>query len=1125
MTTMKSKHSFHFCLVLLSLLLTTQYTLAQYCSPLYTNNSCTSNDFIDSLAINTLMNGSTGCATDGINYSDFTSLSTNLTQGSSYTISIKSENVYGQAVTVYIDFDQNNVFDANEQVFFHAADTALMTGTILVSSNAVVGSTRMRVRGVYNQPTASDPCANYPYGETEDYTINIMQGINCAGAPAASNTLISDDSVCVGELVSLSLDFTYSGVGINYQWQSSPNGTSWTDITGANNPLYSLNVLSIGYYQCIISCAGGSNTTSTPVAVYLNPFMTCYCSAYNPPCSGSDYISNVSITSTTLNNNSVCSNSTTSNYTDYSTTVAAPTVVQGATYPMSVTTADDHSISVWIDANQDGIYDASEWTQVATTTLANAANVVNVTIPLTTTIGQTMMRVRARLTGNLNGATDACLSMGSGETEDYAINITAAAACSGTPTASNTVSSVVNACLNQPFDLSLSSVYANLGLTFQWQSSINGISWVNIAGANTVTYTTMQTGDTYYRCVISCNGNVTVSTPIMIGMNGFMDCYCMPSYQQSSCSSEDYIDSVFFNTIANGSTGCAVTTDNYSDYTNISTIVELDSTYQIAIQPSLVFSQGTTVFIDYNHDAIFDSTTEIVFFAPSSSNLQVGTITIPATAMIGATAMRVRCVYGSLNPAHPCNEYTYGETEDYKIIIQAAGGSRNIEVTNVIAPNSACALTSQEIVAVTITNKGTTTLNVGEVSVDLLVAGANNSNFTLTNTMVLAPNDVEVLTFTPINLSITGTNVIDAMATLANDIDLTNNQSSTTTTSYGTSFFNQVSTICQGDSFVVGNSIYYTTGTYTNVFTTINGCDSVVLTNLTVTPSPTHTSTVAVCQGSSLTINGQIIAPLGNMTYTYYMPNTVGCDSLYVVNIVVNSLPIVTIPSMITDCPCPTIPASGAFTYQWSTGQMGQSIQVCVGGTYWVTGTDINGCSGISDTCQVNLMTPLTASASAALGANGSVNFICAPAGTGPYTYSWNFGDNTTSTLPNPTHTYNPNGTYQPSVTVTGMCGDTTIFLQVNITNVSIKAQNLQENINIYPNPNQGKFVVNSLDLIADKVSLELFDVQGKSLYRAEEKVNNGFTHEIKVANLSKGVYLLKVSDGKGVTTQKIMID
>ena len=44
-----------------------------------------------------------------------------------------------------------------------------------------------------------------------------------------------------------------------------------------------------------------------------------------------------------------------------------------------------------------------------------------------------------------------------------------------------------------------------------------------------------------------------------------------------------------------------------------------------------------------------------------------------------------------------------------------------------------------------------------------------------------------------------------------------------------------------------------------------------------------------------------------------------------------------------------------------------------------------------------------------------------------PLTYSWNFGDNTTSTAANPTHTYNVAGPYQVRLTVSDGVNSTTL--------------------------------------------------------------------------------------------------
>ena len=65
-----------------------------------------------------------------------------------------------------------------------------------------------------------------------------------------------------------------TGSGITYQWQASPNSTSFTNISGATNSTYQAgNIKQLTYYRCVVTCtASGKSANSTPVIVpYTDP--------------------------------------------------------------------------------------------------------------------------------------------------------------------------------------------------------------------------------------------------------------------------------------------------------------------------------------------------------------------------------------------------------------------------------------------------------------------------------------------------------------------------------------------------------------------------------------------------------------------------------------------------------------------------------------------------------------------------------------------------------------------------------------------------------------------------------------------------------------------------------------
>jgi PKD repeat protein len=139
---------------------------------------------------------------------------------------------------------------------------------------------------------------------------------------------------------------------------------------------------------------------------------------------------------------------------------------------------------------------------------------------------------------------------------------------------------------------------------------------------------------------------------------------------------------------------------------------------------------------------------------------------------------------------------------------------------------------------------------------------------------------------------------------------------------------------------------------------------------------------------------------------------------------------------------------NGSETYAWSFGDGGTSNVsnpnhvFTNSGAYIVTFTvtDSSGCTDseyytVNVTIPCNLITSFTSTDNG----NGNFSFIYAPANSaGGAVYNWNFGDDNSSTLANPSHTYAASGSYNPSLTVTDSANCTATFtdsISVAITN------------------------------------------------------------------------------------------
>ncbi len=254
-----------------------------YCIPVLTTG-CTSDDRIDSVGFVTITNAS-GCSANA--YQDYTStISTNVTAGTTYPISVKVGPGGTEYVAVWIDYDQSGTFEASEFTAVGSGNGVVVNGNITISPTALSGTTRMRVKVRYNVAlTGPDACLGYTYGETEDYGIVIAAASNCTGTPVGG-TSAGPTAVCNNLNFSITNTGATIGLGITYQWQSSPSGAnSWTNIAGATNAGSAVvKQISATDYRLNVTCTNSSSTT--PSNVITVGTTTIGCPPANDSCQG-----------------------------------------------------------------------------------------------------------------------------------------------------------------------------------------------------------------------------------------------------------------------------------------------------------------------------------------------------------------------------------------------------------------------------------------------------------------------------------------------------------------------------------------------------------------------------------------------------------------------------------------------------------------------------------------------------------------------------------------------------------------------------------------------------------------------------------------------------------------------
>ena len=226
--------------------------LAQYCtSSSLTALFCSTSN----VSIGTLNNNSFGCA----NYSDYTSIYTELLINNTYTLNIGLQNCSGfsapKVANVYIDWNANEIFELDENVFHIDATSTVLANqinfdtTILVPTDAIQDTVLMRVVTFWsvNDDLSDYSCGTYGWGETEDYSlvirglidnVDIQQNL-CYGDTSAQISISSSSA----NNLSYSIDggLTYSSSNIFYDLPDGSYNVCAYDSSDNSTQCYSGN--------------------------------------------------------------------------------------------------------------------------------------------------------------------------------------------------------------------------------------------------------------------------------------------------------------------------------------------------------------------------------------------------------------------------------------------------------------------------------------------------------------------------------------------------------------------------------------------------------------------------------------------------------------------------------------------------------------------------------------------------------------------------------------------------------------------------------------------------------------------------------------------------------------------
>lgn len=328
--------------------------------------------------------------------------------------------------------------------------------------------------------------------------------------------------------------------------------------------------------------------------------------------------------------------------------------------------------------------------------------------------------------------------------------------------------------------------------------------------------------------------------------------------------------------------------------------------------------------------------------------------------------------------------------------------------------------------------------------------------------------------------------------------------------------FNNIYSQSQSEDVCSGSSYTYPDGTvhsnitanesYSSNLTTIDGCDSIVTINLNVVTAISTSQNISLCSGDNYTYpDGSVSTNLQvNETHVSTLQSAFGCDSVITTNITVTTSPTLTANSE-TICAGETAtltatPSINGGSFLWLPDmQTTGAINVSPTSTTNYTATySVNGCESNQSVATVSV-NPMPNNT-----VSESNNVITATQTGALYTWLDCTSDATINGENGISYAPTANGDYAVIIDLNG-CVDTSNCILISTISID---EFSTESIEVYPNPSINEIQINGLPTNCE--SIEIIDALGKRVY-IKSACNEDI---IDISTFEKGVYFLKINNG-----------